>query len=982
MRNLFGGDPYYSNLAINSSFCGHQRDTNSGVVWSYSGTGYPRYTSIGAYFDTDKHLYAGSNVGNIGTKDFTIECTVIPSAIANRGIFHVYSSTTLASSTAGLGVGINSSNWSFYANGTSYNTTKTVLLNNLYHVVLMRYAGVTKLIVNGEELYSVADTTSYTNAYTHVGAWYLATYRWWGYIRDFRITVGIAKYGTKYSPPPYFLPTHGVPASLRPRVPIALPEVARSAVLRSRTEFGGDPYFNNVVLQLPLRSHLRDESKYSRTISVNGNTIVVNDATYFDGNGDYMSFGDAAELEIGGGDFTIDVWIKLTGYSAGYSTYYKSSILTRDSLNNRALALNVAGTASSWTGLELTLFADNTTGYTGHVGTYSFALNRWYHVAAVRANGVVTLYVDGVPILREANTRIIQDITTDWYVGRTLFTAYEYYFPGYIRNLRLTKVARYTSSFTPPTYLPVHGVTHASFDMVPIPLPSDVARPPVIAHRTDGGDPYFNNVLLQLPLRSNFKDVSKSPKTVTTVGNVTIKNDSAYFDGSGDEINVASIDLLASPIKDFTVEFWGNWPTSATERRVFSADGGVAGWNSSTGIHYLLQLNTGGDLSFQYWNGSGGVGFNAVTLITRNTWTHVALTYYKGIVSIYINGKLDISSAITFVRPSGTPTFGVFCLPSDSVGSFNGYGNVRDFRITYGVARYTTSFNPLTYLPTFGSSSNYSKIIHTNIIITPETGKKVLYLDKNIQSNRNYLFDKYQYLLNKDKYWSNVRLYLKLEDNFSDSSSNNATVTDNNTVNILNVSPPNFYDVYKSAHFIAANEEYLSLSPTAITSSELTTFTIECWCYANGIPNVYPTASPGRWDLIGQPGTVGASDQMISFINTNAFQYYRGPSASNGTLSIVTPNNSAFPNRWYYLVLQADGTNWKIFIDGIERARVASTTGWINMGANLNIGRNFVSGYATWASRWNGYISNLRITNVARYSRNFEPPLLQFPTRS
>jgi|WetSurSiteA1Bulk_404760.scaffolds.fasta_scaffold05287_2 hypothetical protein len=243
------------------------------------------------------------------------------------------------------------------------------------------------------------------------------------------------------------------------KLPIPLPSAAiRPTKISVRNDNTGDTYFNNVVLQLPFSSHMRDTSKYNRTIGINGNTSIINNAAYFDGNGDYLSYAESAELEIGGGDFTIEAWINLTGYSSGYNTYYKSSILTRDLLNNRAFSFNVSGTASSWTALEMTLFSDNTTGYTYHSAPYSFELNKWYHVAGVKSNSIVTLYVNGIPILQESDTRIIQNIGTSWLIGRTEFTGYEYYFPGYISNLRVTNSARYRGSFTSPKNLALHGI--------------------------------------------------------------------------------------------------------------------------------------------------------------------------------------------------------------------------------------------------------------------------------------------------------------------------------------------------------------------------------------------------------------------------------------------------------------------------------------------------------------------------------------------
>ena len=77
----------------------------------------------------------------------------------------------------------------------------------------------------------------------------------------------------------------------------------------------------------------------------------------------------------------------------------------------------------------------------------------WHHIAVVRNGSSWALYVDGVSRATNTWSGTIADIPYVPYIGRD-----QYYsgieardFPGYIDELRITKVCRYTSDFTPPT---------------------------------------------------------------------------------------------------------------------------------------------------------------------------------------------------------------------------------------------------------------------------------------------------------------------------------------------------------------------------------------------------------------------------------------------------------------------------------------------------------------------------------------------------
>jgi hypothetical protein len=235
----------------------------------------------------------------------------------------------------------------------------------------------------------------------------------------------------------------------------------------------GDAFFDKVSLLLHGNGTngstvFADSSTNSFAVTGFGNAQISTTQSKFggaslgfDGSGDYLRVADNDAFEIGAGGFTFEAWIYLTGYSANYSGSFSAMIACKDSAQSgagRAFSFSLNGTASSWTAVGVTLFANNTT-FTTTTGSFAFSLNTWYHVAAVRSGSDLRFYVDGNDVGGGTNTRTVQSTTTlvtigaedPWFQGGGGGN-FAYWFPGYIDDLRITKgVARYTANFTPPS---------------------------------------------------------------------------------------------------------------------------------------------------------------------------------------------------------------------------------------------------------------------------------------------------------------------------------------------------------------------------------------------------------------------------------------------------------------------------------------------------------------------------------------------------
>jgi hypothetical protein len=202
-------------------------------------------------------------------------------------------------------------------------------------------------------------------------------------------------------------------------------------------------------------------------------------------------------------------------------------------------------------------------------------------------------------------------------------------------------------------------------------------------------------------------DSSLTPKTVTAFGNAQISTAqskfggaSIAFDGDGDYLTTPDTGGFRFGIGDYTVEAW----IYQTARSSFA--GGITGngfYDGTKDNGWNLDVNSSGVLRF--YSSATGLATELVTsgatLISLNTWTHVAAARSGNTLSLYINGtsRGSVTSANNENWSGANAQLKVGTLQTNvAIGttatSFNGY--IDDLRITKGVARYTANFTPPT----------------------------------------------------------------------------------------------------------------------------------------------------------------------------------------------------------------------------------------------------------------------------------------------
>jgi hypothetical protein len=223
-----------------------------------------------------------------------------------------------------------------------------------------------------------------------------------------------------------------------------------------------DPNFDKVSLLMHMdgpnnSTNFIDSSFRNHSFTVTGDAKLTTSlskfggsSATFDGSGDYISIGDNSAFGMGTSDYTVEAWIycKFTN-STTTAPYRLWSIVP--TTNNRS---------------EL-FFGDFSSPYLHKLCFRSYSdviiftltkdnfYNIWRHVALVRYNGAISVYVDGVAATRGASyvsTVASHDLGTlsslrigNGHTGTDVFY-------GNIDELRITKgLARYTSNFTAPT---------------------------------------------------------------------------------------------------------------------------------------------------------------------------------------------------------------------------------------------------------------------------------------------------------------------------------------------------------------------------------------------------------------------------------------------------------------------------------------------------------------------------------------------------
>jgi hypothetical protein len=451
-------DPYFANVALLLHGDGTNNSTlitdSSSYAKAVTASSSLKISTVNKKFGTGSVSAAGGTAAvstgtlgtqfNFGTGDFTIEMwSYLVAGVNNyqRLLHMVYNggpSLQIRYSDSGYGSRFQimmdgADNSKIYAP----NYTDASMAGAWYHIAMVRSSGNISLFINGilqtirnnnytgTPVTSYSDTTNISSVQeVGIGTGFPLN----GYLDEYRITNGVARYTDNFTPPTAAFPDSG-------------PVVT-------------DPYFANVALLLhgdgiEASTTFTDSSSVPKTMSVQGGTSLVTGvrqvgtaSMYYGGNG-YAVASLAASLNFGTNDFTAEAWLRpnnvtstqvlfgdilwQTGYQGGWSL---------DIVSNGVLMVTWGGNTGAW--------------FTTSSPAGVIAAGKWQHVATTRAAGVWRVFVNGVKVLEFANTSNYSG-SRNWRVGAKLGDGVNYQnYSGFMDDHRVTNgVARYTGNFTP-----------------------------------------------------------------------------------------------------------------------------------------------------------------------------------------------------------------------------------------------------------------------------------------------------------------------------------------------------------------------------------------------------------------------------------------------------------------------------------------------------------------------------------------------------
>jgi hypothetical protein len=156
---------------------------------------------------------------------------------------------------------------------------------------------------------------------------------------------------------------------------------------------------------------------------------------YFDGTGDWLQSPSSSQtLAFATGDFTVECWVNFATNNGTYNPFvrYDGSGTFDFGYDYSVAQIKYNGSGA--------IFAISQT----------FTVGTWYHVALTRASGSSRLFVNGTQVGSTATGDTNNYASGAFKVGGSSYSG-SHVMSGYIDDLRITKAARYTTNFTPPT---------------------------------------------------------------------------------------------------------------------------------------------------------------------------------------------------------------------------------------------------------------------------------------------------------------------------------------------------------------------------------------------------------------------------------------------------------------------------------------------------------------------------------------------------
>jgi len=361
-------------------------------------------------------------------------------------------------------------------------------------------------------------------------------------------------------------------------------------------------------------------------------------------------------ISLGYEDFTLECWVNFTTLSQNNSSIFFLNGAGGTGYGGVVSGYNFSGGFNLYLNSSGVLLL-SAAGQTLSSGTTPFVVNTWHHVALVRKNGIVRVFVDGT--LRMSSVANANILATTGAESGYCFGAANLKLFGirtsnsfYGDEVRFTRnVARYWDNFTPSSQ--------------EFPAPTKVINPNVIAlMKFDESEEVKNHA-------GRSKDLIKMPPVVT--------NDKKFGVSSLQPDSYCSFHQLDPSGKigtgDFNIGCWikptakngGNgYPIFSLNKKLSLFIGGAqwATYDKSglTGqdspFDGRLTLTYDGKIGPRTDGFTGGeiICQTAKNTVSLNVWQHILVSRKNHVYRIFVDGVLKATGYIWKLTPTGTPS--------------------------------------------------------------------------------------------------------------------------------------------------------------------------------------------------------------------------------------------------------------------------------------------------------------------------------------
>jgi hypothetical protein len=372
-----------------------------------------------AYLSSSSDTLVTPTIGtSIGTGDYCLEGFVYTGSAATATAAFI-----VLNNSAGYPIYLQTSSnaarfLDFQNPGSNFTISGGTVNNNEWvHIVGSRQSGAVRLFLNGRLVaYQASVTFNYGTAGTASIGGTIAEY-----LSGIRINIGSVPTAYQTSST-----TTGTQIFTPPTSPVTA--VSGTALLLNATNAG--------ITDATAKNDLETvgNAQISTTQSKFGGSSM-----YFDGTGDYLRVPYSKQWALGG-DFTIEFWINYSAHG-NYGGIVSCA-------NSNTGSPPSAGWAVVFYATTNNLYFEGQGGV-GIQSSSSISTNTWTHCAVVRSGSTITLYIGGTSVGSGTSSTVFDSTSDPLLIG--IERGFSGTMTGYIDDLRISRYARYTSAFTPPT---------------------------------------------------------------------------------------------------------------------------------------------------------------------------------------------------------------------------------------------------------------------------------------------------------------------------------------------------------------------------------------------------------------------------------------------------------------------------------------------------------------------------------------------------